>query len=415
MWDELWIDCRAATMRAGADTAYGAIDDAAIAIDRGRIAWAGPRADLPGKPDALAAMVIACDGAWVTPGLIDCHTHAVFGGDRVGEFEARLEGASYEEIARAGGGIRSTVTATREASEESLAEAALSRLETLRRGGVTTVEIKSGYGLDVETELKMLRAAGEAARRAGLHLERTFLGLHALPEDYADDRAGYVDLVCQEALPKACEAGLVDAVDAFCERIGFTAAEVRRVFETAKALGLPVRLHAEQLSDQGGAALAAEFGALSADHLEFASEDGIRAMAGAGVAAVLLPGAFYALKETRKPPVALLREHGVRIAIATDLNPGSSPLVSPTLAMNMACTLFGLTPEEALAGMTRNAAAALGIAGEAGTIETGKRADLALWRISRPAEIAYWIGLPGPDRLYIAGRNMTAEGTGRKP
>ena len=403
MWDELWIDCRAATMRAGADTAYGAIDDAAIAIDRGRIAWAGPRADLPGKPDALAAMVIACDGAWVTPGLIDCHTHAVFGGDRVGEFEARLEGASYEEIARAGGGIRSTVTATREASEESLAEAALSRLETLRRGGVTTVEIKSGYGLDVETELKMLRAAGEAARRAGLHLERTFLGLHALPEDYADDRAGYVDLVCQEALPKACEAGLVDAVDAFCERIGFTAAEVRRVFETAKALGLPVRLHAVRLSDQGGAALAAEFGALSADHLEFASEDGIRAMAGAGVAAVLLPGAFYALKETRKPPVALLREHGVRIAIATDLNPGSSPLVSPTLAMNMACTLFGLTPEEALAGMTRNAAAALGIAGEAGTIETGKRADLAVWDVSEPAELAYRIGFNPLHKRIFAG------------
>lgn len=415
MWDELWIDCHAATMAAGAAAPYGAIEDAAIGIDKGRIAWIGPRGELPGEPEALAALVMACDGAWITPGLIDCHTHAVFGGERVGEFEARLTGRSYEEIAKAGGGIRSTVKATREAGEDELIRSATARLEMLRRGGVTTVEIKSGYGLDVATELKMLEAAGKAADAAGLRLKRTFLGLHALPEDYADDRSAYVDLVCDEALPKAAEAGLADAVDAFCERIGFTSDEVRRVFETAKQLDLPVRLHAEQLSDQGGAALAAEFGALSADHLEHASEAGIEAMAEAGVVAVLLPGAFYALKETKKPPVELLRRHGVRIAIATDLNPGSSPLVSPTLAINMACTLFGLTPEEALAGMTRHAAAALGLDEETGTIETGKAADLALWRISRPAEIAYWIGLPGPERLYIAGRNVTDQGTGRQP
>lgn len=415
MWDELWIDCHAATMAADADVPYGAIEDAAIGIDKGRIAWIGPRSDLPGEPDALAAMVIACGGAWVTPGLVDCHTHAVFGGERVGEFEARLTGQSYEEIAKAGGGIRATVRATRETSLDTLVNSAATRLETLRQGGVTTVEIKSGYGLDVETELKMLEAAGQAADRAGLHLKRTFLGLHAVPQEYADNREAYVDLMCGEALPKAAEAGLADAVDAFCERIGFTSDEVRRVFEAAKNLDLPVRLHAEQLSDQGGAALAAEYNALSADHLEYASEAGIEAMARAGVVAVLLPGAFYALKETKKPPVELLRRHGVRIAIATDLNPGSSPLVSPTLAINMACTLFGLTPEEALAGMTRNAAAALGLDGETGTIETGKCADLALWRISRPAEIAYWIGLPGPERLYVAGRNVTDHGTGRKP
>lgn len=412
MWNELWIDCHAATM-AGGDTAYGTIEDAAIGIDKGRIAWIGLRSELPDEPGALAAMVVGLDGAWVTPGLVDCHTHAVFGGNRVAEFEARLEGKSYEEIARAGGGIRSTVKATRAASLDELVEAAVPRLLALKRGGVSTVEIKSGYGLDIETELTMLRAAGQAAKRAGLNLKRTFLGLHALPEDYAEDREAYVDLVCEKALPQAAEEGLADAVDAFCERIGFTAEEVRRVFETARGLGLPVRLHAEQLSDQGGAELAAQFGALSADHLEFASEDGIKAMAEAGVVAVLLPGAFYALKETKKPPVDLLRQHGVRIAIATDLNPGSSPLVSPTLAINMACTLFALTPEEALAGMTRNAAAALGIEDEAGTIETGKRADLAVWHIERPAEIAYWIGLSGPDRLYIGGRKSAHEETGR--
>lgn len=413
MWNELWIDCHAATMAQGRSEPYGAIENAAIGIDKGRIAWIGERGDLPGEPRDLAAMVVSLDGAWVTPGLVDCHTHAVFGGNRVGEFEARLQGKSYEEIARAGGGIRSTVAATRAASRDALVSSAVARLEALKRGGVSTVEIKSGYGLDVETELKMLDAAGEAASRAGLRLKRTFLGLHALPEEFAGRRAAYVDLVCEQALPKAAEAGLADAVDAFCETIGFTDDEVRRVFETARGLGLPVRLHAEQLSDQGGAQLAAEFGALSADHLEFASEAGIRAMAEAGVAAVLLPGAFYALKETRKPPVEALREHGVKIAIATDLNPGSSPLVSPTLAINMACTLFGLTPEEALAGMTRNAAAALGMDGEIGTIETGKQADLAVWHIERPAEIAYWIGLSGPDRLYIGGRKSASDESGR--
>lgn len=414
MWDELWINCHAATMAPGADEAYGAIEDAAIAIDQGRIAWIGPRRELDGDPEDLAALVVGCKGAWITPGLVDCHTHLVFGGTRVGEFEDRLTGTSYEEIARRGGGIRSTVRATREESREALAAGALKRLDMLQDGGVTTVEIKSGYGLDVETELKMLRAAGDAAGQTRMRLKRTFLGLHALPGDYADRREAYVDMICEEALPKAAGEGLVDAVDAFCETIGFTTEEVTRVFETAKSLGLPVRLHAEQLSDQGGAELAAKFDALSADHLEHASEAGIEAMAKAGVVAVLLPGAFYNLRETQKPPVDLLRRHGVRIAIATDLNPGSSPLVSPTLAMNMACTLFALTPEEALAGMTREAAAALGLSGEVGTLEEGKSADLALWRISQPAEIAYWIGHPGPERLYIAGRNVTRKGTGRQ-
>ncbi|PWE18502.1 imidazolonepropionase [Marinicauda salina] len=404
MWDALWTDLDAATMAPDIDAAYGAIPDAAIGIADGRIAWIGPRAELPGAPESLAHETVSLGGAWVTPALVDCHTHLVFGGDRIGEFEKRLEGASYEEIARAGGGIKSTVAATRAASLDELVEAAIPRLEALKRGGVATVEIKSGYGLDVDTEIRMLEAAGRAAEAVGLRLRRTYLGLHALPEEYADRREAYVELICEKGLPQARAAGLVDAVDAFCETIGFTIEEVRRVFETARQLALPVRLHAEQLSDQGGAAMAAAFNALSADHLEYLDAAGVEAMAEAGTVAVLLPGAFYALGETRLPPVAALRERGVKMAVATDLNPGTSPLVSPTLAMNMACTLFGLTPEEALAGMTRNGAAALGLEDGIGTIETGKAADLAVWRISQPAEIAYWIGAAGPERLAIAGR-----------
>jgi len=412
MWDEVWIHLNAATMAAGADTPYGTIEDAAIGIENGRIAWIGPRAALSGEPGALARRVVAMDGLWATPGLIDCHTHAVFGGERIGEFEARLSGASYESLAKAGGGIRATVTATRAADINELVNSAASRLEALRYSGVTTVEIKSGYGLDLETELTMLDAAGRAAAAAGLRVRRTYLGLHAPPAD-EQERAAYVARVCSEILPEAHVLGLVDAVDAFCETIGFTPGEVRAVFKAARSLGLPVKLHAEQLSDMNGAALAAGFGALSADHLEFLSEAGAAAMARAGVTAVLLPGAFYTLGETRKPPVAMLRDHGVQMAVATDLNPGSSPLLSATLAANMACTLFGLTPEEALAGLTRCAAGALGLEDECGTLEAGKAADIALWRISRPAEIAYWIGLPGPERLYAAGRPLFEDGWSR--
>jgi imidazolonepropionase len=315
----------------------------------------------------------------------------VFAGDRSGEFEQRLQGVSYEAIARAGGGIASTVAATRAASAGALEESAGRRLDALRASGVTTVEIKSGYGLDLETELKMLEVARRLGRRPGIEVRTSFLGAHAVPRECAADRAGYLDLVCERMLPAVAAAGLADAVDAFCEGIAFSPAEVARVFEAARRHGLPVKLHADQLSDLGGAALAARFGALSADHLEYTSEAGVRAMAAAGTVAVLLPGAFYILREARRPPVELLRRHGVPIALATDCNPGSSPVVSLLAVLNMACTLFGLTPQEALAGATRNAARALGLA-DRGRLAVGQRADLALWRIQRPAELSYWLG-----------------------
>ncbi|HEX8223674.1 MAG TPA: imidazolonepropionase [Allosphingosinicella sp.] len=400
MWDRLLTDCHVATMDPSVAGGFGAIEDGAIGIQDGRIVRVGRRIDLAGY---RARSVEPLGGAWVTPGLIDCHTHLVFGGNRAGEFEQRLEGASYEEIARSGGGIVSSVKATRFASLEQLVEQARPRLRALMAGGCTTVEIKSGYGLDVASETKMLEAAKALGESETVRVVPTLLALHALPPEHRDSREEYVRMAVEEMIPAVAEAGLARSVDAFCEGIGFTPDEVRSLFEAADEHGMRVKLHAEQLSNLGGAALASEFGALSADHLEHADEAGIGAMARAGMVAVLLPGAFYALKETRKPPVDQLRRHGVAMAVATDCNPGTSPVLSPTLMLSMACTLFGLTPEEALAGMTVNAAKALGLEKEIGTISTGKAADLCIWRVSRPAELAYWIGLPGPERRIVAG------------
>lgn len=407
MWDRLWINAHLATMAPGAAAPYGAIRNGALAVKDGRIVWTGAAGDLPGAAETLAAETIDAHGAWITPGLVDCHTHLVFGGDRAGEFEARLEGASYEEIARAGGGILSTVAATRAAGEDELVESAAARLDEMRRQGVTTIEIKSGYGLNTKTEMKMLRAAGRLEGLCPVRVRRTFLGAHALAPEYKDDRAGYIDLMCEEMLPAIAEDKLADAVDAFCETIGFTPDEVRRVFDKASALGLAVKLHAEQLSDSGGAKLAAGYNALSADHLEYLSKDGVDAMAAAGVAAVLLPGAFYTLRETRLPPIGALREAGVAIAVASDCNPGSSPIVSPLTILNMACTLFRLTPEEALTGMTRNGAAALGLSDEIGTLEPGKAADFALWAVDHPAELCYWLGAQPLRALVFKGADAT--------
>jgi imidazolonepropionase len=400
--DLLVTDCHVATMTEGG-VPYGAVVNAAILIRDGRILWVGPRADLPAHE---AARTDSLEGRWVTPGLIDCHTHLVFGGDRSGEFEQRLQGATYEEIARAGGGIVSSVAATRAASEEDLYASALSRLEGLKATGVTTVEIKSGYGLDRDSELKMLRVARRIGREAGVRVRTSYLGLHAVPPEFRGSdasRAAYVDLAIDDILPAAHAEGLVDAVDAYCEPIAFTVEEVSRLFDKARALGLPVKLHADQLSDGGGAALAARHRALSADHVEHATEAGIAAMGQGGVVAVLLPGAFLMLRETTPPPVAWLRKHGVAMAVATDCNPGTSPVASMTAAIALACVQFRLTPEEALAGATRHAAKALGLSDEIGMIEAGKRADLAVWDIGRPAELAYWLGKPLLSRRYVAG------------
>jgi len=397
--DRLITDCHVATMIEGG-APYGAIEDAAILIKDGRIAWVGPRGDLPVHK---AVETDSLGGRWVTPGLIDCHTHLVFGGDRSGEFERRLEGATYEEIARAGGGIVSSVKATREASGDELYASACKRLEGLKATGVSTVEIKSGYGLDHDSELKMLRVARRIGKDAGVRVRTSYLGLHAVPPEHKADRAAYVDKAVDEILPAAHAEGLVDAVDAYCEPIAFTTEEVSRLFDKAEQLGLPVKLHADQLSDGGGAALAARYQALSADHIEHTTEEGVKAMAEAGVVAVLLPGAFLMLRETKLPPVALLRQHGVCMAVATDCNPGTSPVASMTAALNLACVQFRLTPEEAIAGATRHAARALGLQDEAGTIEAGKAADLAVWDISRPAELCYWLGAPLLHRRYLGG------------
>jgi len=390
-FDSVWLNGHVATMQSGG-AAYGEVLDGAVAVTGGRIDWVGPRSELPA--DAVGPETVEHDvrGAWLTPGLIDCHTHLVFGGDRADEFETRLQGASYEEIARAGGGIRSTVRATREATPEELEAGASARAGHLLRQGVTTLEIKSGYGMDVVTELAMLRAARAVGESLPLTVKTTLLALHALPSDFDGRREDFLTLVLKELLPAAVEEGLVDAVDAFCEGIAFTPDECATFFRAATDQGLPVRLHADQLSDTGGAALAASFSALSADHLEYTSEEGVRAMAAAGTVAVLLPGAFYYLRETHAPPVGAFREHGVPMALATDANPGSSPILSVLTILNMGCTLFRLTPEEALAGVTRNAAGALGLGTEAGTLEPGKRADLALWDVGHPRDLAYWIG-----------------------
>ena len=386
-----------ATMTGG----YGLIPDAAVALKDARIAWAGPMADLPAPYRALPGH--DCSGRLVTPGLIDCHTHAVHAGHRAVEFELRLKGASYEDIARAGGGILSTVTATRAASEDRLLTSALPRVDQLIASGATTVEVKSGYGLTVEDELKMLRAAQRIADQRPVSVRTTHLAAHAIPPEYKGRATAYMAEVAIPSLRAARAEGLVDAVDAFCETIAFSTADLAPLFAEASALGLPVKLHAEQLTDQGGAAFAARHGALSADHLEYLSPDGIAAMAAAGTVAVILPGAFYTLRETQAPPVAALRAAGVPMAVATDLNPGSSPLASLTLAMNMACTLFRLTPEEALLGVTRHAARALGLT-DRGRIAPGLRADLCLWDADHPAELAYRIGATPLHHRIFGGR-----------
>jgi imidazolonepropionase len=398
---QLWTNARIATLQADAAEPYGLIADAALVVEGSRIAWVGPRHALP---TGLRQGATAHDaqGALITPGLIDCHTHLVYGGDRAAEFEARLNGASYEEIARAGGGIVSTVKATRAADEATLLAQSRRRLRPLLAEGVTTVEIKSGYGLSEEAEAKCLRVARRLGEVERVAVRTTFLGAHALPPEFRGRADDYIAEVCR-MLPVLHAQGLVDAVDAFCETIGFTPAQTRRVFEAAQALGLPVKLHAEQLSDSGGAALAASFGALSSDHLEWLGEAGAQAMARAGSVAVLLPGAFYFLRDTRVPPIALLRQHGVAMAVSTDCNPGTSPCTSLLLMLNMACTLFRLTPEEALAGVTRNAARALGLA-DRGVLAAGLRADFVLWDAHSPAELAYAMGLNPHRATYVEGQ-----------
>lgn len=400
-WDGLIVGTTLATLD-GAH-GYGAIENGALGWKDGLLHFVGTRDALPGDPASLADDVIEARG-WITPGLIDCHTHLVFAGDRAGEFEQRLQGASYEEIARSGGGIVSSVRATRAASEGELLAQSLPRARALIADGATTLEIKSGYSLDFDGERKMLRVARRLGDELGVTVRTTYLAAHALPPEYAGRPDDYIDVVV-EWLPKLHAEGLVDAVDAFCERIGFDAAQTRRVFEAARALELPVKLHADQLSDGHGAALVAEFDGLSADHVEYTSEDGVKAMAAAGTVAVLLPGAFHVLRETRLPPLDAFREHGVPMAVATDCNPGTSPLLSLRQAMQLACTHFRLTPEEALRGTTINAAKALGLA-DRGALKVGMRADFALWDIGRPAELCYWLGGGFAQAVYAGGRRL---------
>ena len=399
-FDLLLVDAHIATMGADAG-AYGAIRDGAVGIVGDTIAWVGRRGDLP--RDAVAATTLACDGAWITPGLVDCHTHLVYAGNRSGEFERRLLGATYADIAREGGGIAATVRATRAADEADLAAQSRPRMAALAAEGVTTIEVKSGYGLDTAAELKQLRVARALGDELGVTVRTTLLAAHAVPPEFADRADDYVAYVCENTIPAAARAGIADAVDAFCETIGFTPAQTRRVFASARAHGLPVKLHADQLSDTDGGAIAAEASALSADHLEYTSDAGVAAMARARTVAVLLPGAFYALRETRVPPVAALRREGVPIAVSTDCNPGTSPTTSLLLMINMACTLFRLTPEEALMGATVHAARALGL-NDRGALAPGLRADLACWAIAEPAELAYRIGGAPPTRIVRGGR-----------
>ncbi len=396
---QLLINLHAATM-ANTGAPYGMIENAAIALENGQITWVGSIADVPAEHANFTTHDMG--GRVVTPGLIDCHTHIVHGGDRAIEFEMRLNGACYEEIARAGGGIVSTVTATRAASDDQLLSDALRRVDVLIAEGVTCIEIKSGYGLDIETELRMLRVARTIAAHRTIRVKTTFLGAHATPAEFAGRDDAYIDDVCIPALRAAHAEGLVDAVDGFCEGIAFDTTQIARVFDVARALGLPVKLHAEQLSNLGGAKLAASFGALSVDHIEYVDEEGVTALAAAGTVAVILPGAFYTLRETQAPPIDLLRKHGVPMTLATDINPGSSPLNSLLMAMNMGCTLFRMTPEEALRGVTQNAARALGLT-DTGCIAKGMRADLAVWDIKHPAELSYRIGFnPLYTRIFGA-------------
>ncbi|RFC69022.1 MULTISPECIES: imidazolonepropionase [Mesorhizobium] len=386
---KVWRNARLATFAENL-TGMGIAEKGAVAARDGRIAYAGPEAELPNE--FLKSETVDCEGRWITPGLIDCHTHLVYAGNRANEFEMRLAGASYEEVARAGGGIVSSVKSLRAASEDDLVRESTPRLRALMAEGVTTVEIKSGYGLDLQSESKALRAARRLGHEKPVTVRTTFLGAHALPPEANGDKDAYIAKVVDEMLPAIVAEGLADAVDGFCEGIAFSPEQIARVFDKARALGLPVKLHADQLSDLGGAALAAGYGGLSADHLEYTNEDGARAMAQAGTVAVMLPGAYYFIRETKKPPVDLFRKHGVRLALATDSNPGTSPLTSLLLTINMGATLFSMTVEECLTGVTRNAAHALGLSGEIGTLETGKWADLAIWDIERPAELVYRMG-----------------------
>ena len=402
LWDGLLLGANLATLEG--DAGYGAIEDGALGWRDGRIVFVGPRDALPGDPHRLADAVSDAGGGWVTPALVDCHTHLVFAGNRATEFEQRLQGASYEEIARGGGGIVSTVRATRTADEEALLAQSTPRARALLGDGVTTLEIKSGYGLDFDSERRMLRVARRIGQSLGVDVRTTFLGAHALPPEYAGRGDDYIEAVC-DWLPRLHDEGLVDAVDAFAERIGFSAAQTRRVFEVARGLGLPVKLHADQLSDGGGATLAAEFGGLSADHVEHTSPAGVAAMARAGTVAVLLPGAFHVLRETRLPPLAEFRAQGVPMAVATDCNPGTSPLLSLRQAMQLACTHFRLTPEEALRGATVNGARALGL-DDRGVLRPGLRADFVHWNIGHPAELCYWLGGPLARAVYAGGHRL---------
>jgi len=387
-YDTLWTNAHLATCEGG----YGLIENAALAEKDGRIAWVGKMSDLAGKPEKLADTVTDVEGRCITPGLIDCHTHLVYGGNRANEFEMRLKGVSYEEIARQGGGIQSTVAATRALSQDELLEQSLPRARALCDNGATTLEIKSGYGLDMATEINMLRVAKDIGEELDVRVCKTFLGAHTVPLEYKQNPDAYVDYVCEKMIPQLVEENLVDAVDVFCENIAFNLAQTERIFQTAQKFNLRVKCHAEQLSDSGSAALAAKYNALSVDHLEHVSEAGIKAIAESGTVAVLLPGAFYFLRETKLPPVDLLRQYKVPMAIASDCNPGTSPVTSLPLVMNMACVLFRLTPEEALLGVTQHAAKALGLEKDIGTLTVGKRAEIVIWDVKHPRELAYYVG-----------------------
>ena len=405
-YDTLWVNARLATMTPGG-VPYGAIGDGAaaggaLAARDGAIAWVGAGTDLPAPPHELAARVIDAGGRWITPGLVDPHTHVVFGGDRVRDFERRVAGQSYAAAAGGGSGIAHTVAMTRAADEETLFSGATARLRTMIANGTTTVEIKSGYGLDVDTELRLLRVARRLGRELGIGVRTTYLGAHVVPPEYAERRDAYLALVCDEMLPRVAREGLADAVDVFCDTIAFSVSESARVLDAARRLGLAVKVHADQIAGTGAAALAARYGALSADHIEHTDETGVEALARAGTVAVLLPGAYHYLRETVKPPVALLRAHGVPMALATDCNPGTSPVLTLPTAMNLACVLFGLTPEESVAATTRNAARALGLA-DRGELRVGARCDLALWDAGSPAELCYWLGASPCAGVVIGG------------
>ena len=400
-FDLVFTNTKIASMQSN-KTPYGIIENAALAIRNGKIAWFGPEKELPSHEIKEKQSL---NGQWITPALIDCHTHLVFSGNRATEFEARLQGKSYEEIAMDGGGIMSTVNATRNANFSSLMTVSEKRLQSLKNEGVATVEIKSGYGLDLETEIRMLEVAKTIGEKNNISVTTTFLGAHTTPPEFHEKRK-YIEFLCDEVLPAVCDLKLIDAIDAYCEKIAFSATEIKPLFERATSLGIPIKLHADQLSDCQGAELAAQFGALSADHLEYTNASGIKALAEAGTVAVLLPGAFLTLQEQRKPPIGKLRSHNIPIAIASDCNPGTSPMCTLRYAMNLASTLFQLTPEECLAGVTREAAKALNMIETRGTIEVGKRADIAVWDIEHPNELSYWLGFNQLSNLFIQGQKV---------